>query len=220
MIFRREETPPRSHDYQSYRPYLRKDFRNRCAYCLRHEGHNGGEANFCIDHYRPIRGEYGRPELECEYSNLYYACSECNGNKSDKWPSEAQRQQGYRFLNPCEPEDDYDLFNLCQSQNGHDQHFCFKPDGTLVPLNNPGKYTYIILVLWRPQLCDWRAKMYQLQARATEIETIIRSIRSHQDRTELERELEEIREELHPPVFDRPRGASRRSVEESLWTND
>src|SRR5262245_13291358 len=107
MIFTRSVLRVQYADYARYRPYLRVDFRYRSAYCLRHEGHNGGEANFCIDHHRPVRGPHGRPDLEGDYSTLYYTCCECNQNKGDTWPSAKQLAEGKRFLDPCQPEDDH-----------------------------------------------------------------------------------------------------------------
>ena len=203
MIFTRSTSPKQFSDYAKYRPYLRVDFCYRCAYCLRQEGHNGGEANFCIDHHQPVRGAFGKPDLECEYTNLYYTCCECNENKADKWPTEAQRQKGYRFLNPCQPEDDHSL------------HWVFHSNGTLEALTNVGKYTEIMLLLSRPGLQYWRAKMYLLQQKAEEIENTLFPQLEPQDRDALQKELEGIREQLEPPVFDRQRGKERQRLEEA-----
>lgn len=40
-----------------------------------------------IDHFVPQRIA---PERENDYSNLVYACYECNRKKSGKWPSEEE----------------------------------------------------------------------------------------------------------------------------------
>jgi len=197
MVFIRTVPPRKYADYTRYRPYLRKDFRYRCAYCLRQEGHNGGEANFCIDHHRPMRGPFGRPDLQRDYANLYYVCCECNENKADHWPTEAELQQGLRFIDPCQPGDDHDL------------HWRFHPDGSIQSLTNVGKYTEVILLLWRPQLQHWRAAMYQLQQKADEIEQVLLPLLSPEDRAELQNELLAIKAEIDPPVFDRPRVSGR-----------
>jgi hypothetical protein len=198
MIFMRCKPPRKYGDYKKYRPYLRTDFQHRCAYCLRHEGHNGGEANFVIDHYWPKDGRHGRPDLECEYTNLYYACSECNQNKWDNWPDDVLLDQGYRFLDPCRPEDDHDL------------HWRFHPDGSLESLTNVGKYTDIVLVLSRSQLREWRARIYRLQQKVSDIEQVLDKILPSEARRVLEESLREIKLELEPPIFDRPRGMERR----------
>jgi hypothetical protein len=61
---------------------------------------------FTIDHFEP---RMSRPDLENEYTNLMYACDECNTRKGDRCPPEAARADGHRFFRP-----DQDL---------HDQHF-------------------------------------------------------------------------------------------------
>jgi hypothetical protein len=57
------------------------------------------EDTFSVDHYRP-RSRF--PELECEYSNLFYACSACNRRKGAFWPDERQWAQGLFIPNPCD----------------------------------------------------------------------------------------------------------------------
>jgi hypothetical protein len=57
------------------------------------------ESAFGVDHYKP---KSKAPELECEYSNLYYACNACNGRKKDFWPDAAQLAQGIYIPNPCD----------------------------------------------------------------------------------------------------------------------
>ena len=109
MIFTRSLPPKTYRDYNAYRPFLRLDFRFRCAYCLRHEFFLGGEAGCCIDHHRPLRGPYARPDLATDYTNLYWCCRECNENKADTWPSPEEAARGWRLLDPCQPEDDHDL---------------------------------------------------------------------------------------------------------------
>ena len=66
--------------------YLRNDFSHECAYCKLQEKEVGLiDANyFEIDHFRPQSDDDQsfNPHL---YSNLYYACEKCNGEKSDSW---------------------------------------------------------------------------------------------------------------------------------------
>jgi hypothetical protein len=108
MIFTRSVPPRRYRNYRRYRSLLRIDFRHRCAYCLTHEHYLGGEAGCTIDHHRPRSGPYARPDLESEYSNLYWSCRECNDSKSDTWPSIEDDAIRLKFLDPCTPEGDHD----------------------------------------------------------------------------------------------------------------
>lgn len=77
--------------------YLRNDFSHECAYCKLQEKEVGLiDANyFEIDHFRPqSKGDLSfNPHV---YSNLYYACEKCNGEKSDKWSEE--------LLDPCKDD--------------------------------------------------------------------------------------------------------------------
>jgi uncharacterized protein (TIGR02646 family) len=97
-LFSRRESPPHHPNYQNYRPFLRRDFLARCAYCERTEDYLGGEEAFEVEHFKPSSKF---PELICVYSNLYYVCGKCNRHKSETWPSDAQIAQGIRFADPC-----------------------------------------------------------------------------------------------------------------------
>jgi len=140
MIFERSNPPERYGDYRSYRPLLRHDFKYRCAYCRCHEYFLGGEAGCSIDHHRPVSSPYGRPDLIAEYENLYWCCRECNENKGAIWPSPNQYAQGFRFRDPCSPDDDHDL------------HLRILANGMLEPITNTGWFTSNRLKLWRDQL--------------------------------------------------------------------
>lgn len=126
-IILRKEKPRLYKRYQSYKPYLRKDFNHRCAYCTLHEGElgGGGQGSFCVEHFRPKRKF---PELECTYSNLYYACRRCNSYKSDTWPSKKLINKGFFFVDPCK-EDLYEK---------HTKEF---KNGALKHTTNAGNYT-------------------------------------------------------------------------------
>lgn len=77
--------------------YLRNDFSHECAYCKLQEKEVGFvDANyFEIDHFRPQSDDDQafNPHL---YSNLYYACEKCNGEKSDTWSE--------MLLDPCKED--------------------------------------------------------------------------------------------------------------------
>jgi hypothetical protein len=82
--------------YTEYRQDLRRDFIHSCGYCSLCESEAQGLA-FQIDHYEP---QSRRPDLKDIYSNLMYACDECNRLKSDIVPPESAAEAGYRFYRP------------------------------------------------------------------------------------------------------------------------
>jgi hypothetical protein len=199
MIFHRRVPPKRFAEYSRYRPHLRLDFQYRCAYCLRHEYYLGGEAGCCIDHYRPVSGLYGRPDLVAEYDNLYWCCRECNENKGDAWPSLELYVNGYRFLDPCNSEDDHDL------------HMRVRADGSLELLTNAGRFTCDTLRLWRAQLAYHRAEMFRCQEEVREVRArLAKKAIPKEQREDLDALLAALLKVLEPPVFDRPRRPENR----------
>lgn len=64
--------------YSSYRDWLRDEFLFRCVYCLQREQWSNRGTTFHADHFFPVAMN---PDLECEYSNLVYACATCNEAK-------------------------------------------------------------------------------------------------------------------------------------------
>lgn len=198
MIFRRSLPERNYRDYTQFRPLLRRDFHYRCAYCLIQEFFLGGEAGFEIDHYCPIHGPYGRPDLIADYTNLYWCCRECNQNKADAWPSPQDEAEGRRIIDPCELWGDHEL------------HWNFLPDGKLESLTPVGEYTDEHLILSRAFLQQRRAQAFRDQQEFEELTTKLRGKRiSAVRRAELERRLEEVQLRLEPPIFNRPHRADR-----------
>ena len=68
--------------YRQYRNWLRDEFSFRCIYCLRREEWLTLRRDYEIDHFLP---KSDRPDVERDYDNLVYACSECNGTKAAKY---------------------------------------------------------------------------------------------------------------------------------------
>jgi len=95
-------------NYISFKPYLRKDFNQRCGYCDDLDFYSGGTRGFHIDHFRP-RSIKQFEVLKQTYSNLIYSCSYCNGAKSNKWIDNCG------FIDPTEIE--YDS-HLHRNSNG------------------------------------------------------------------------------------------------------
>lgn len=75
------DSPPQYATVAKYRKYLRKTFNYSCAYCTVTEAEVLA-ATFNIDHFRP---KSLFPQLECDCTNLRYACPRCNTYKSDRW---------------------------------------------------------------------------------------------------------------------------------------
>lgn len=84
--------------YRKALPELRRDFEDRCAYCMRHIG---TETEMHVDHFDPRKKKLKRQE----YSNLFMADAHCNCAKGDTWPNKDEADAGCRFLNCC---DEYD----------------------------------------------------------------------------------------------------------------
>jgi hypothetical protein len=138
--FSRKQTPPRFTNHRGYLPFLRIDFRRRCAYCERPEAYLGGEDFFTVDHFRPASKF---PELTTHYPNLYYACGRCNQYKGGVWPTPNFVLKNLRFSDPCE-EDMYE------------RHLRELDDGKLESLTNCGQYTRDHIRLDRQDLLSWR----------------------------------------------------------------
>ena len=138
----RKESRPRFDHHQDYRPFLRRDFCCRCAYCERTEAFLGGEESFEIDHFKPVH-TFESAGQATYYENLYYSCAKCNRYKGGVWPSPRMVAQGLRFADPCR-EDMYQ------------EHIRETPDGTLNVLTSCGRYTCQHIRLDRPSLMAWR----------------------------------------------------------------
>ena len=65
--------------YQQFRPWLRDEFCFRCVYCLRREVWAFQDSDFELDH---DVAKSVAPELCREYTNLVYACHNCNKRKA------------------------------------------------------------------------------------------------------------------------------------------
>src|SRR5713101_7464175 len=95
---RRTPAPEARGGYQAYRPHVREDFRETCAYCLLHELWAAGVENFELDHFYPRKYF---PERLNDYYNIYYSCHPCNHIKHDKWPTPYLQAQGIGFVDLC-----------------------------------------------------------------------------------------------------------------------
>lgn len=115
--------------YDKYRNHLRVDFRFTCVYCRATEALNGSEANFQIDHFLP---KCQREDLLCEYTNLFYCCSECNRKKSNK-------------VLPIDP-----------TEEAYGEHLEVIGDGTIRPLTEDGDVVIQVLGLGMAKRVEYR----------------------------------------------------------------
>jgi hypothetical protein len=159
--FPRSQEPPSFGDYTKYRPWLRLDFRYRCAYCERTESYLRGEEAFEIDHFKPRRFN----ELLAFYQNLYYCCQKCNRYKSSTWPSDKELSEGFRFSDPC-------------AEDMYVAHFREAADGQLEALTNCGRFTNVHIRLYRPSLVKWRQAKRIVSAELPAWERALARIRS------------------------------------------
>lgn len=125
-------------DYKSYKPYLKKDLHERCAYCnLRSDQIT---TYFEIDHFVP-RKQFEKAKLnylETDYKNLVYACRKCNNAKSDSF-------SGDLTINPYENKEFYDPVKT-------DYNLIFYRDeiGRIQSEDELGKQMIDVLKLYRP----------------------------------------------------------------------
>jgi hypothetical protein len=111
-------------NYRSFKPFIAKDFNNRCGYTDCPDFWFGGSNTFHIDHFKPFSKN---PALETEYSNLVYCCSYVNILKSD--------DEGH-YIDPCDVD-----FN---------EHFERSADGAIIPkqTSKEAQYMYSKLHLY------------------------------------------------------------------------
>ena len=125
--------------YAKYRPFVRRDFIESCAYCLLPELWARGEHNFELDHFRPQKHF---PRLINDFYNLYYACHVCNRNKWSDWPPPEYIAKGIGFVDLCADNFSY--------------HFEELSNGVWKALTPSARYTEEILLLNDPQLVRLR----------------------------------------------------------------
>lgn len=192
MIFRRSPDVPRLSDYRAYRDaHLRPDFQYRCAYCLTHEFYflqgDGGE----IDHFRPLHASgHDFSHLKNEYSNLYWTCGQCNLEKGNRWPGDAEYADGFRFLDPCAED--------------HDDHWATHADGTVTAKTNTGRFTIRSIRLDRQRLNELRRLLHLYQEKITALEAELeRRDLGPERRAALLDHLADIKPLVAPPTFER-----------------
>ncbi|MCX6186214.1 MAG: HNH endonuclease [Bacteroidetes bacterium] len=132
--------------YSDWKEPLSIEGKEQCVYCAININSFGGIRNFHVEHYRPkVKDKF--PELEHEYSNLFFACAICNGFKSDDWKNE--------------PSENFDNDSYPDPSKVDYSDFLFINPLDLVESNLiTGKYIIQKLFLNRPQLILERKRFH------------------------------------------------------------
>lgn len=132
IIHKRKLSPGPFKVYRTYKKYLKIEFNATCVYC-RMPDFLSEEKSYAVEHYKP---KIKFPDLETEYSNLFYSCCNCNGYKGVFWPDTKQRILKIFIPNPC----DHVMHNHLRSQT----------TGTIKPHSFAGSWTIDLLDLNAP----------------------------------------------------------------------
>lgn len=187
-LFARRENPPAKSNYRDYKPFLRKDFLVRCAYCERTEDYLGGEEAFEVEHLKP-KSKF--PDLICSYDNLYYVCRGMQRTQVGNL-AVGDSARGQRFADPC-MEDPY-VHHLRELE-----------DGGVQELTECGIYSSGHIRLGRDALRKWRRLRTEARQDLPKLAAVARF-------------LEQIVSSCDPPDRDDAAGrlsAVRRRIEES-----
>lgn len=134
----RKEKPPKYKTRRLFKPFLRREFEQKCVYCRMPDTMKGQES-FAVEHYLP-KDEF--PHLEFEYKNLFYACLPCNSYKGDFFPDLKHPDKGPFIPNPCE----HSMF----------EHLRFRAEKAEAR-TNAGQFTIDLLNLNDPEVMAYRS---------------------------------------------------------------
>lgn len=91
---------------QKYRPYLQKDFHERCCYCNMPESLL--TVPYHVEHFIPEKVFKGiKDSLKTDYENLMWSCPKCNLSKGDKYQGNIDgntKVVNELFYNPVETD--------------------------------------------------------------------------------------------------------------------
>lgn len=143
----------------------------------------GGEESFEVEHFRP-KSKF--PQLDCVYTNLYYACRGCNGHKSETWPSKEQIGRGMEFADPCVADP-------------YSAHLIEETDGSVTGKTACGIYTAAHIRLHRGDLKRWRRLRAQALIDVPTFSALLayleqlHSVARDSDREEIQTRIEALR---------------------------
>lgn len=154
------------------------DFEGRCAYSMQHISRASGRRNMAVDHFNP---HLKKLPIQ-EYSNLFLSTSQCNGSKSDRWPTNKERREfGWRFLD-CTKEPDYGV-HIFEDPDTHE----------LVGATPAGRY--------HVRSCDLNAPQFILEREErTRYWNMIRSLGENPLEPEVVKLLKDTVEHLIPEI--------------------
>jgi hypothetical protein len=165
----RTETPREYRRYQSYKPFLRREFDRQCVYCRLPDGMKGTDS-FGVDHYRP---KEKFPELSTAYTNLFYYCNACNSWKGEFWPGRDLVRLGVFIPNPC----DHVMWD----------HLRYR-EASVEARSNAGNFTLDLLHINDQGFIEYREMIIDairaLQRRRTDLLTTAGHIKERADRVE------------------------------------
>lgn len=90
--------------YSKYKPYLEKDFKERCCYC--NMPSELLTIPYHVEHFIPVKVFEGKKDsLLTDYNNLMWACPKCNLSKGNKYEGDllnSTKIENKLFYNPVE----------------------------------------------------------------------------------------------------------------------
>lgn len=146
--------------------YLRNDFHYECAYCRMREQDTGvlGEAYFEKDHF--IARTSGIDMDLDSYDNMIYACSKCNGTKSNK--------SSELLLNPCTD-------NIYLGENPHVKNLGKNGQYQLIGNTVEGKQYIDTLQLNSKFYREMRERQEQTKVSENELQELVNEIVGRKD---------------------------------------
>lgn len=132
----RQHGPTGYKEYQSFKDWLRDEFKFRCVFCLvRERWYPNGSDAFSVEHLKPQNKDRGGI---LDYENLYYACLTCNSVKRAVWP----------IADPC--------------IDAYSTHLMVQADGIVVGFSKQGQILVRTLKLNEARRVAFRVRMLQL----------------------------------------------------------
>ena len=171
-------TPPRQAKYADYKPFLKKDFCGRCAYCNLSD--EAITTPFEVDHFIPkaIFKEH-RMDLDTDYTNLVYSCKKCNN---------AKRHQFSGDIHSAHPTNELFYDPVLVDYN----NIFYRNDmGAIDSDDGKGKESIVRLKLYRPiHILAWVCE--EMNETAEKLETAVKAEQDAERKKPLEKALPTI----------------------------
>lgn len=174
-------SPPQYANYSAYKPFLKKDFCNRCAYCNLLD--SAITTPFEADHFIPRDAfKKDRMDLDTDYRNLIYSCKKCNLAKRHQFAGDIHSE------NPTN-ELFYDPVLVDYNDIFYRDH-----QGAIASDDDKGRKSIIRLKLYRPiHILAWLCEeMYETTGK---LETAIKTEGDEDRRKKLELAYHKLNEQ-------------------------